>query len=77
MCGAISSKKKIHKEEWEEFIEKFDENQDRQIDYNEFKKMMMSFHEHFAEVEEVEEVPPSQPHSNDNCLSIKDHLNHK
>ena len=29
MCGAISSKKKIQKEEWEDFIEKFDENKDR------------------------------------------------
>lgn len=55
MIGAISSKKKIKKEEWENFIEKFDENKDKQIDYNEFKKMMMSFHDHFAEVEEEPE----------------------
>ena len=47
MCGAISSKNKISKEQWGEFVEKFDENKDRLIDYNEFKKMMMSFHDHF------------------------------
>jgi Ca2+-binding EF-hand superfamily protein len=56
MIGAISSKKKIKKEEWEDFIEKFDENKDKQIDYGEFKKMMMSFHDHFAENDQEEEA---------------------
>jgi Ca2+-binding EF-hand superfamily protein len=48
MCGAISTKNKIEIEQWEEFIDRFDENKDKLIDYNEFKKMMMSFHEHFS-----------------------------
>ena len=48
MCGAISTKNKIAVEEWEDFIEKFDENHDKLIDYSEFKKMMMSFHMHFS-----------------------------
>ena len=49
MCGAISTKNKIDLEQWEEFIEKFDENKDKLIDYNEFKKMMMMFHETFGD----------------------------
>ena len=48
MCEAISTKSKIAVEEWEDFIEKFDENHDKLIDYSEFKKMMMSFHMHFS-----------------------------
>mmetsp|Transcript_8592 Transcript_8592/g.13302 ORF Transcript_8592/g.13302 Transcript_8592/m.13302 type:complete len:171 (+) Transcript_8592:1955-2467(+) len=48
MCGAIGNLKKIDIEKWEEFIEEFDENKDRQIDYHEFKKMMMVFHEQFG-----------------------------
>ena len=47
MCGAIGSKKKISNEQWGDFVEKFDENKDMMIDYDEFKKMMMSFHDHF------------------------------
>ena len=31
-------------EDFEDFVEKFDENHDRMIDYDEFKKMMMNFH---------------------------------
>jgi Ca2+-binding EF-hand superfamily protein len=49
MCGAISTKKKISIEQWQSFIQKFDENNDKLIDYNEFKNMMMSFHENFAD----------------------------
>lgn len=45
MCGAISTKKKITHEEWIEYIEKYDENQDRMIDYQEFKQLVMGFHE--------------------------------
>ena len=56
MCGAISTKNKIEIEQWEEFIDRFDENKDKLIDYNEFKKMMMSFHEHFSESEALEDL---------------------
>lgn len=56
MCGAISTKNKIDIEQWEDFIDKFDENKDRLIDYNEFKKMMMSFHEHFSGSDAFEDL---------------------
>ena len=55
MCGAIGNFKKIDMDKWEEFIEEFDENKDRQIDYDEFKNMMMCFHEYFAGDEVDEE----------------------
>ena len=48
MCNAITSERKITYEEWEDFIKKFDENNDHRIDYNEFKKMMMCFHDNFG-----------------------------
>ena len=56
MCGAISTKNKIEIEQWEEFIDHFDENKDKLIDYDEFKKMMMSFHEHFASSQTLEDL---------------------
>jgi len=56
MCGAISTKNKIDIEQWEDFIDKFDENKDKLIDYNEFKKMMMSFHEHFSGSDAFEDL---------------------
>ena len=59
MCGAIGSKKKISKEQWGAFVEKFDENKDRMIDYFEFKKMMMSFHDHFQEHEAQKDTQSS------------------
>jgi len=48
MCNSITSKRKIEIEEWEDFVKKFDENNDQRIDYQEFKNMMVSFHEYFA-----------------------------
>ena len=56
MCGAISTKKKIDLDEWEDFIEKFDENKDRNINYTEFTKMMISFHEHFSDDHQKKKV---------------------
>ena len=61
MCGAISTKKKIELDEWEDFIEKFDENKDKNIDYGEFNKMMMSFHNHFAVQKKDTEDSQKQP----------------
>ena len=70
MCSAISSKKKIEFEQWEEFVETFDENKDMMIDYNEFKNMMMNFHENFVgnqlddcEIEISSLGTPSPPNS--------------
>ena len=49
MCNSVTNlKRKILPEEWEDFVKKFDENNDQRIDYDEFKKMMISFHEHFV-----------------------------
>ena len=44
--------RKIQPEEWEDFVKKFDENNDQRIDYAEFKNMMISFHEYFAAKDE-------------------------
>jgi len=52
MCNSITSKRKIQPEEWEDFVKKFDENNDQRIDYAEFKNMMISFHEYFAAKDE-------------------------
>ena len=38
----------MYSEDWEVFIEQFDQNGDRLIDYEEFKDMMMTFHENFC-----------------------------
>lgn len=56
MCGAISTKKKITHAEWMDYIEKHDENQDRMIDYQEFKKIVVGFHEYFAEHDESKKL---------------------
>ena len=41
-------------------MERFDENGDRLIDYDEFKKMMINFHEYFNKDEaEICDVEPS------------------
>ena len=62
MCGAIGNLKKVDMDKWDEFIEEFDENKDRQIDYDEFKKMMLCFHDHFGgEDETMDEEELSSP----------------
>ena len=52
MCGAIHTQKLISQEEFEQFIENFDENKNCMIDYEEFKKMMISFQDYFCKYEE-------------------------
>jgi len=48
MTRAICTNNQISNEQWEDFVEKFDENKDGKIDYEEFKKMMESFHSYIG-----------------------------
>ena len=44
MIGALNTKFRIDVDQFQDFVEKYDENNDGVIDYDEFKKMMMNFH---------------------------------
>lgn len=74
MCGAISIKKKIAREDWYDFIETFDENNDKKIDFEEFKKMMFGFHD-YLEKEKKYLTQSSQSKKSSKILMEKKVLN--